>query len=340
MTWRVRTTFDDQPGRLAALATACGQAGLNIVSMQVIGPEVGSGRAQVTDEFVVEATDGAPDLDDVAVAELFVHAGGRDVAVTRTDREVEDAPTRYLRGVRAVLEDGRDVESVLRELLDTAPPDVVDYAGHDVLDLADARGRPLRISRAVPFTPAERARAQALVALVGEAASTHQDPLWGPRWEPLHPEPLVRAATAADAEALGRLHDRCSPETLYARYLVPLPLPLAPRLLRRLALPDHGVALVTQVGLDVVGHALIEHDDGLANCRLLVEDAWQRRGIGTRLVRAATQRAAESGDSVLVFLTAGHDDVVLRAVGAAGLTARVERHGDLVRVSVSLSPPP
>lgn len=323
MPWRVRTTLDDRPGILAEIAQACGRAGLNIVSMQVFGV-----ADRVTDEFVVDGV-----LDELAVARVFTDAGGTDVAVTRIEEGVVvDAPTRYLEAVHQVLEEGRDVEDVLRELLATEPPDVADYAGHDVLDLVRRGGTTLRISRAVPFTPAERSRAQALLSLVSDAGADL--PLIAP--STTHPIPLVREATLADIDAVAALHSRCSVETLYARYQTPLRMPMTTRLARRLVVPDQGVALVAQAGLDVVGHAVLEPGDDRWTGQVLVEDAWQHRGIGTMLVRQCAGTVREHRGEALTFLSAGSNDALLRSVGSAGFVARVERHDDVVHITVPL----
>lgn len=326
MRWRVRATFPDRPGLLGRIALACGEADVNIVGMQVF-----STRPTVTDEFVVEAGD---DWTDVALAELFVGAGGTAVAVTRADEDaVLDTPTRYLDAVHQVLEEGRDVEDVLAELLATEPPDVADYAGHDVLDLRRRNGTALRISRAVPFTAVERARAQALLSLVSDAGV--DVPLIAP--SPRHPMPLVRPAGLADIEAVAALHERCSVDTLYTRYQVPLRMPMTTRMARRLVTPEHGLALVVQVGLDLVGHGVLEPLEDRLVFQLLVEDAWQGRGFGTLLVKHAARHAKAQGAEHLTFVSAGSNDVLLRAVGAAGFVARVERHDAAVHITVPLA---
>ena len=325
MLWRIRTTLPDRPGSLAGIASACGDDGIDIVRMQVFPTS-----PHVTDEFVVDAPDHMTDL---GVAALFEAAGGRDVAVTRAGEEsLADAPLRYLAGVEEVLA-GRNVEDVLAELLETAPPDVADYAGHDVLELTRRSGTRLRISRAVPFTPAERARAQALVSLVGDAGA--DVPLIAPT--SLHAVPIVRAASLADLDAVAALHARCSIDTLYTRYQAPLRTPLTTRMTRRLVTPRSGVALVVQVGLDVVGHGVLERTDDAWTFQLLVEDAWQGRGLGTMLVKQAAGRAKALGAERLTFVAAGSNDRMLRAVGAAGFVARVERHEAAVHITVPLS---
>lgn len=324
--WRVRTTLEDRPGILAEIALACGKAGINIVGMQVF-----PGDPSVTDEFVVSAPDG---LTDVELAEVFEGAGGANVAVTRTDPgAAADEPTRYLEGVHQVLEGGRDVEEVLRELLGTTPPDVADYAGHDVLDLKRRNGSSLRISRAVPFTPVERARAQALLSLVSDAGADM--PLLQPATH--HPLPMVRPATLADIDAVAALHQRCSIDTLYHRYQVPLRMPMTTRMTRRLVMPENGVAVVVQSGLDLVGHGVVEQVDDRWTFQLLIEDAWQGRGLGSMLIKHGAGRAKALGAERLTFVTAGSNDKLLRTVGSAGFVARVERHDGNIHITVSLA---
>jgi len=326
MMWRVRTTLEDRPGILAEIAMACGKSEVNIESMQVF-----PGDPTVIDEFVVSAPEG---FTDVQLARVFEDAGGSGVTVTRTDPlEVVDEPTKWLGGVHQVIEEGRNVEEVLRELLGTTPPDVADYAGHDVLDLQRRNGTSLRISRAVPFTPVEKARAQALLSLVSDAGA--DVPLLQPATR--HPLPIVRPATLADIDAVAALHQRCSAETLYHRYQVPLRMPMTTRMARRLVMPESGVAVVVQSGLDLVGHGVIEQVDDQWHFHVLVEDAWQGRGIGSLLVRQGAGRARALGAERLTFVTAAGNDKLLRTVGSAGFAARVERHDGQIHISVPLS---
>lgn len=325
MLWRVRTTLADRPGILAEIAVACGRADVNILALQVFAT-----LPQVTDELVVSAPGG---WTDVQVAELFTSAGGTDVSATRvTDASLSDAPTRYLRGVHQVLEDGRDVGEVLEELLETEPPDVADYAGHDDLVLTRRNGADLRISRAIPFTPVERARAQALLSLVNDAGN--DVPLITP--SPREAVPVIRQAALTDIEAVSALHERCSVETLYNRYQVPLKMPMTTRMARRLVVPISGIALLVQVGTDVVGHGVLELIEEAWTFQLIVEDAWQSQGLGTRLMKFAAGRAKQEGAARLTFVTAGSNDKLLRAVGNAGFVARVERHDGNIHITVPL----
>lgn len=324
--WRVRTTFVDRPGILAETALACGDAGVNIVGMQVFAT-----GERVTDVFVVSAPEGWGDL---AIAELFEGAGGAQVSVTRVDEGATvDSATRYLQGVREVLENGRDVADVLAELLETEPPDVADYAGHDVLELNRRGGAGVSISRAGPFTPVEKERAQAFLALTRGVSGTSARVTALPS----SAAPLVRRASLNDVDALRDLHQRCSDATLFDRYQVPLQLPMTARMTRRLVAPDNGVALVVQQGPDVVGHGLLENVDDLWTFRLLIQDTHQDADLERLLVRQAAIHAKRAGAERLTLVTAGSNDRLLRAVGNAGFMARVERRDASVFISVPLT---
>lgn len=329
MLWRVRTTLTDRPGILADIAKACGKAEVNILGMQVFPTQ-----PTVTDEFIISTAEGWADIN---VAELFVSAGGGDVAVTRgTAASLFDAPTRWLNGVHQVLEEERDVADMLSELLETDPPDVADYMGHDILTVVRRNGATVTVSRAVPFTTIERARAQALISLVGDSGSAGATvTMISPSTTPL--VPVVRDSTLNDQDAVASMHQRCSADTLYARYQAPLPMPLPSRLTRRLVQPDAGVGLVVQVGGELVGHGLLEEEGNLWTFHLIIEDAWQGRGLGSRIVKHAAGRARGLGATHLTFITAGSNDRLLRAVGHAGFVARVVRHEGNVHITVPLA---
>ena len=58
MLWRVRATLPDRPGELANLAQRCGEAGVNILALQIF-----PGIDDVTDEMVLRAPDGWQEAD-------------------------------------------------------------------------------------------------------------------------------------------------------------------------------------------------------------------------------------------------------------------------------------
>jgi len=85
---------------------------------------------------------------------------------------------------------------------------------------------------------------------------------------------------------------RCSAESLYSRFLtVVAPETAASRFVDSLG-SDSVTWWVAEAGPSVVGvGATYQFDDGTAEVAILVEDAWQRRGVATRLLPALVEAA-------------------------------------------------
>lgn len=97
---------------------------------------------------------------------------------------------------------------------------------------------------------------------------------------------LVRPSSARDLAAVAQLHARCSARSLLDRYRCggrPPAVAAMDRDLRR----ANSVVVVTDQG-DVVATGLLErdamHNHRCAEVALLVDDQWQRLGIGTELM--------------------------------------------------------
>jgi GNAT superfamily N-acetyltransferase len=136
------------------------------------------------------------------------------------------------------------------------------------------------------------------------------------------------------------LHARCSPASRRARYLNP-----APRLRpdEQAALLDSGLLALTTDGGSAVGIANLEPDlrarPVSARASVLVEDAWQGRGLGTALLRRIADLAAEQGVGELVG-TARPDDVgITRLLRRAGLRPEAGIAGTEVRLRAALPAP-
>ena len=129
----------------------------------------------------------------------------------------------------------------------------------------------------------------------------------------------VRRAATADREALARMFDRCTPDTRYRRFHGPVKAIPERYLAEALSGSHFHYALVacpapvsdleldSEPGLDS-GRAREPGASGivaLASCRtvdeggaeigVLIEDAWQRRGLGSRLVLDLATHAANVG---------------------------------------------
>lgn len=144
----------------------------------------------------------------------------------------------------------------------------------------------------LPFTPTEFARARALVELdarLGPRIPPGQDVLTLPEGNAI----TVRRADTGDLAAAKAMHERCSARTLGMRYHGPVG--DADRYLRHLLSPRFGRTLAVQtpsgriVGL---GHLLWDGDE--TEVALLIEDQWQRRGIGAELLGRLVAMALEA----------------------------------------------
>ena len=98
----------------------------------------------------------------------------------------------------------------------------------------------------------------------------------------------IRAVRPEDAARLERLFYRLSPESIVSYFFLPVPkLPLWAARLAEVARADgieHG-ALVALLGEEIVGVARYDRiTPGEAEFGLLIEDSWQGRGLGKRLL--------------------------------------------------------
>ena len=333
MLFRVRTTMLDRPGALAALARACGEQGANILGLQIF-----PGVEGVTDELVLRAPDSWGLAD---VARLTEDAGGVQVTVgTCTEHALVDGPIQYLHGLRRLASDTGSLAGVLARLLDATPalPEGDELSAvQDTLTVAVGPHR-VTLRRTAPFTPTEHARAVAFAEvaaeLVGADPAGHDEPAaaTSPYLSGL---PTVRLATFDDTAALVRMHARCSADSVYRRYAAPLAR-IDDRFARRLLLAGNG-ALVASVGDEVVGVASISTcENAIAEVSLLVEDGWQRRGLGTQLLSGAARLARGHGASEVVLRSRTHNPALMSLAFASGLRARIRLDGDSVVVTVGV----
>ncbi len=176
MLWRVRTTLPDRPGALAELAARCGEAGVNILGLQIF-----PGVARVTDELILRTPHGW-DLDDLAA--LVGHAGGTRITVLPcTEASLTDQPTRYVLAARSILAQPAGFPEVVAQLFDgeadpvgSTPSGPTTGPVQDVMDLAVGEVS-VQVRRTAPFTATEHARGAALAELVTDVlAVTKQRP--------------------------------------------------------------------------------------------------------------------------------------------------------------------
>jgi GNAT superfamily N-acetyltransferase len=329
--WRVRATVDDRPGYLSVLTASLALRSVNILAVQVHTTEAGA-----VDDFLVDAPDTMSESDLLATV---ARGRGRDAFVARAEAQgLADQPTRALALAGRLVHDPDSLGEALGALLDAAEvrwrPDAAaaGFTGPRML-LADPAGGSYEVVRAAPeFTPAEYARAQALVEVSGTVLRRHMEA--ATVLLPDGAELLIRAGSAGDdLDAVRGLHARSSAAALARRYLSGVTTPSDARLRRMLA-PAGGLTLVAIDSDDrVVAMASLLADGDLGELGVLVQDDWQRRGIGTALLRRLLAYAERSGFAAVVAHTGADNVAMLRTLRRLG-TGSADRDGSLLSVTL------
>jgi GNAT superfamily N-acetyltransferase len=152
---------------------------------------------------------------------------------------------------------------------------------------------------------------------------------------------LLRTAYDTDLAAVERMHHRCSTDTVFRRYFSAVPAispPLQARLLQT------RLALVAEVGAEVVGLGhLAQHDGQPVELALLVEDAWQRHGVGRALAESALDVADLWGlDRVVTYslATSASAHALMRRLRSGALHPQFHQGEDgLVQTVLPLAGP-
>lgn len=122
-------------------------------------------------------------------------------------------------------------------------------------------------------------------------------------------EPEIRTASLEDAEGMAGMFSRLSRETVYMRFHLPYQSVPGWALDRFLGAGFDGECLVAVVEGAIVGHAMYASQEDVreAEVALIVEDAWQRRGIGRRLLHELALRARGRGVEAFFCLALGEN---------------------------------
>ncbi|MFG3140390.1 GNAT family N-acetyltransferase [Streptomyces sp. NPDC048211] len=326
--WRMRTTVRDAPGSLAALCIVLAGHRIDILTLQTHPLADGT-----VDEFLLRApaTLPAPQL-----TRAISEAGGSSTWIERADaHDLVDAPTRVLGLATRTALDAAELPLALRQLLgrctihslpavsitgratgDSAPVEGV--LEETVMRLRDPSGGVITVERPyLPFTPTEFARARALVELdarLGPRVPRSEHVLTLPEGNAI----TVRRADRDDLEAARAMHDRCSEQTLRLRYHGPVR--DADRYLDHLLSPRFGRTLAVQTASGrtvALGHLLWDGDE--TEVALLVEDDWQRRGIGSELLGRLVALAVEAGCESVYAVTQASNTGMVAAMRALSL---------------------
>lgn len=326
--WRMRTTVRDAPGSLAALCTVLARHRIDILTLQTHPLAEGT-----VDEFLLRAPAALPAAQ---LTRAVSEAGGRSTWIERADaHDLVDAPTRVLGLATRTALDAAELPLALRQLLgrctihslpavsitgratgESAP--VEGALEETVMRLRDPSGGVITVERPyLPFTPTEFARARALVELdarLGPRVPRGEHVLTLPEGNAI----TVRRADRGDLDAARAMHDRCSEQTLRLRYHGPVR--DADRYLDHLLSPRFGRTLAVQTASGrtvALGHLLWDGDE--TEVALLVEDDWQRRGIGSELLGRLVALAVEAGCESVYAVTQASNTGMVAAMRALSL---------------------
>ncbi|MEU6384297.1 GNAT family N-acetyltransferase [Streptomyces bauhiniae] len=340
--WRMRTTVRDEPGSLAALCTALATHRVDILSLQTHPLADGT-----VDEFLLRAPDA---LTAAELTHVIAESGGSSTWIERADaHDLVDAPTRVLGLATRTALDAAELPLALRQLLGRCtirstpagtggePVPAEGVLADTVLRLRAPGGGVLSVERPyLPFTPTEFARARALVELdsrLGPRIPRAHDVLTLPEGNAI----TVRRVDTGDLDAARAMHERCSDRTLDLRYHGPVR--DADRYLNHLLSPRFGRTLAAQTAsgrLVGLGHLLWDGEE--TEVALLVEDDWQRRGVGAELLQRLVRMAVEAGCASVYAVTRSANTGMVAAMRGLGLPLDYQVEEGTLVITARLAP--
>lgn len=134
---------------------------------------------------------------------------------------------------------------------------------------------------------------------------------------------VTRRASEADRDAVNEMHARCCLESRYSRYQAARR-DLSAAQFGHLVHPDRGLSWVTHPAdcpylVIAVANLMRTDDERIGDLGLLVEDAWQSRGLGSALTRYTIAQAPALGVHAISVMT-GRDNrrmlSICRTLGA------------------------
>lgn len=320
--WRVRLDIPNKPGSLARLVRMLGALHAFTVAVGVVGDADG----YRTIDAALIAPHGVTE-DVLRAAALAV---GRNVHVGHgSSQDAEDLPTRVLDAATSMVARPDLAPLAAGELVEADAVEITEATegeddSPDVLRLQWTPEQHVVLQRSwAPFADAERGRASAFLRLssaIAAATGNEEASGWvervkgGTVW--------IRLARPEDADAVAEMHERCSEKSRYQRYFS-----LADWhgiRLHRLSGGHRGATLVVMsedgqiVGLGNVFPDSSE-GEGAAEIAMIIEDAYQGRGVGKKLLQTLIYLAIRLGFTDVVASVLAENKGMIRLLQASGL---------------------
>lgn len=333
LTWRARTTMTNNPAALARVLRVLALMRVNVLTMLTAPVD---GDRQLVD-YVLRV----PSTIERATLVQALESVADHVVVARGEAtDADDIPTRVLH-----------LSAALAAHPEAAPQAAADLVLADSFEVVDATSGPdaaphlLRLQwtveqhvivrREAPFTHAEFVRASALLALV-EALARVRGTQEAFGWSETLADGTriwIRLGRPEDADAVAAMHERCSPDSIYERYFTPMNT-WREENLRRISGGHRGATLVATIeGGAVVALGNIfplgkEHTDA-GEIAVIVEDAWQRRGIGRRILEHLIDIAPRLGFAQIDAYVLAQNDPMIRLLRSLPLAWQTATDHDL-----------
>ncbi|WP_372735143.1 GNAT family N-acetyltransferase [Nocardioides sp.] len=285
------------PDRPGALALLAEQCGL--AEVNILGLQIFPGVEAVTDELVLRTPQ---DWGAQQIGRLIEAAGGTDVvAAVCSEDALADQATLYVQAARAILDRPTSFPEVVGRLFEA--------------DLAGVSSEPVEDGTA---------QADVMEMTVGEVEVQVR------RAVPFTATEHTRAAalTALVSDVLTRVA-QSGP--------VGEPRPSGSSTPSYVGEGDSVAARVDEVVIGRAAFESIDQETGAVQIGLSVDPAWQRRGIGTRLLIDVARLAHQSGAQEIVLTTGSDNPAVLPMVLAAGLRGRIRLAGDTLTVRIGVT---
>ena len=344
--WRIRVVAPATPAATARVLRIMALLKADIVTLFT--------HAQDDDTQLVDMIASVPDsLDRDALTNALASAAHRVLVARGLPDDEDDLVTRILDAAAQLVRDPDGApraaaDLVLADSWTVEPATEGADASADVMRLQWTPDHHVVLRRTdSPFVAVERARASALLRLV-EAVASAPAGTGGFGWvERLGDgtRVTIRLARPEDAEAVAEMHSRSSEQTRYQRYFAPISEWRGDQL-RRLAGGHRGATLVAQDARgNIVGLGNVFPDrpgeTQTAEIAVIIEDAWQGRGLGSRLLRHLVDLARRQGFDDVIALVLATNSGMVQLLNRMDLTWTPEEDADLgasvVRLRARLS---